>query len=346
MTSTTPIPPPKEETRIDVESKPEAPAIPSTSSKTRENAKRPRWPWIGAFVPAIIVIVLVVALPLALTDEESDSPAKISGENVTTNNITKKPPEQWDCSTGLTNVTSVCQAAVSGIANLHRDLYIPDNLMPEEGGLAVRQDSDFNVSTYFEVLQHVRVADGNVLDYVYHFDGMGGFPSLHVRPEDDGPFKTSEEYAAHCRQDACSGYFLNDIINEDTPRGYMEVVVLDVMAEQFYLWWHAAFNDLQIVCDQSTLDEDIVSLVENEMSDWGEDVGPGAEFLELVSNSTIDLTPTVECVMTSDNREAALVRAVTFTKWGGLYRSSWTITSNSSHRQDDNLIPFEVAWVF
>jgi hypothetical protein len=41
--------------------------------------------------------------------------------------------------------------------------------------------SYFNVSSYFDVLPHLFLAEGVVLDYMYHFDDMGGYPMLYVR---------------------------------------------------------------------------------------------------------------------------------------------------------------------
>jgi len=230
---------------------------------------------------------------------------------------------------------------------------MPDHLLPpvdfDQDFDPVVQDGDFDVATYLEVLQHVGVEEGHVLDYVYHFDWMGGFPVLYVRSADEEPFQTADELYA-CQDTCPAENFIVDLINEDVTGGYMELAVLDVMAGQFYLWWHAGFNDNQLVYDQSSLEE-IVSVVESEMSGWGDDVGTGAEFLELLSNSTIDLTPTVECVMTDDNQEAVLVRALTFTKWGGLFRSLWTIEVAGSgkkvvDRQDENLIPYDCGWLF
>ena len=36
---------------------------------------------------------------------------------------------------------------------------------------------------------------------------------------------------------------------EDVEQGYFEYVVMDIMANQFYLFWHANYNDTEIVCN-------------------------------------------------------------------------------------------------
>jgi len=120
-----------------------------------------------------------------------------------------------------------------------------------------------------------------------------------VRSEDEAPLQTAEDYYAY--EATCpASDFLDDLITDDSTSGYMELVVLD--DGQFCSWWCALMWDDQLVYDQSAL-ESVVSEVEDNIYPDGADTGP--EFLELVSNTPVDLTPTVDFVV-SDNRGACI----------------------------------------
>jgi hypothetical protein len=51
-------------------------------------------------------------------------------------------------------------------------------------------------------------------------------------------------------------------------QGYFEYVVMDIMSNQFYLSWHANYNDLEIVCNRGDVN-DIVKDVSSGDSDNG-----------------------------------------------------------------------------
>jgi hypothetical protein len=107
------------------------------------------------------------------------------------------------------------------------------------------------------------------------------------------------------------------------------------MGEQFYLAWHAEYNDREVVSSPYRLKEIIERLNE--------------EYIPLTKEQQedvlqLDVTPRVKFV-----GDKALVRVVVFTKWGGFYERIYTIDRNFPHKmvdEDVQLIPYMCGVVF
>ncbi len=61
---------------------------------------------------------------------------------------------------------------------------------------ARKNGSEFDVSQFFTVLEHLSMESGYTLDYVYRFDGMGGSPVLYARPLNQVPYGSSADLEA------------------------------------------------------------------------------------------------------------------------------------------------------
>jgi hypothetical protein len=208
------------------------------------------------------------------------------------------------------DLEAICQSAVEGMDALTGDLEWPEHLMEEN---AVKAEDDFDAAEYFTVLDHLSVEEGYFLDYVYLYDFMGGYPVLYTLPEDEEPFATFADYAEAVD---VAGYdfpnYLDRVVIDGTPEGYLQMVVLDVMGSQFYLHWHANYNDLQVVCNDEMLEALLASY--NEF---------GYPIPEDVQDQVRDLdtAPVVEL-----DEDVARVQVVLFTKWGGFYRVTYTMS--------------------
>src|SRR5688572_30711718 len=108
----------------------------------------------------------------------------------------------------------------------------------------IKGGDEFDVNQYFDVLTHISMQDGYALDYVYQNDSLGGSPLLYARPVDQAPYASTADIPPGTELPDFQEYV--DV--EDTAQGYFDHVVLDIMANQFYLFWHANYNDRQIVC--------------------------------------------------------------------------------------------------
>jgi hypothetical protein len=223
------------------------------------------------------------------------------------------------------DLEAICQSAVDGMNALTDDLEWPDHLLEEN---AVKTKDDFDVAEYFTVLDHLSMDEGYFLDYVYLYDFMGGYPVLYTLPEDEEPFATFADYSEAV--DA-TGYdfpnYLDRIVIDGTPDGYLQMAVLDVMGSQFYLHWHANYNDWQVICNSEML---AALLTSN--NEFGYPISEDVQ----AQVRDLDVAPTVEL-----DEDVARVQVVLFTKWGGFYRVTYTM----SHDYPREVYAVESEWL-
>jgi hypothetical protein len=219
---------------------------------------------------------------------------------------------------------------VSAVAGLQAG-DIPEQLF----NTGIKQGGEFDANQYFSVLTHISMQEGYALDYVYENDGMGGYPLLYVRPVDEEPYASITDIPEN-RELPDYHEYLNV---EDAEQGYFEYVVMDIMARQFYLFWHANYNDTEIVCTRGEVN-DIVAQVSSG------DFGYAMDLPQQTKARTMRIIePTVN--LTGD---VARVQFVTFTKWGGFYRETYTISRGFPHTiidiNQENVVPYDCGVAF
>ena len=226
-------------------------------------------------------------------------------------------------------VITDCAAIVSGMAEL-QSVEAPQSLM-ETG---VKQGSEFDANDYFKVLSHVSMQDGYALDYVYQVDGLGSFPMLYARPIGQPPYALITDVPEGMEL----GNFRDRLNIQDVERGYFEYAVMDVMANQFYLVWHANYNDAEIVCNREAAD----ALVE------GINAGDFGMHFDLKQQAQVRAMTNIEPAVTL-TPDRAIVEMVVFTKWGGFFRRTYTIDRSFPHAVDmkeENLVDYQCGIMF
>ena len=227
-------------------------------------------------------------------------------------------------------VISNCAEIVSAVAGVQPG-EVPDHLM-ETG---TKRGDEFDANQYFELLPHLSLHAGTLLDYVYQNDDLGGYPLLYARPADQPPYAS----AADIPDNTQLRDFREFVEVVDVEQGYFEYAALDIMADQFYLFWHANYNDYEIVCNRSEV-EDIITRVN--AGDFGAE-------MNLVQQARARAMKNVEPVV-SLSEDTATVQLITFTKWGGFYRETYTIDRSFPHAIRDvrqqNLVPYDCGVVF
>jgi hypothetical protein len=126
--------------------------------------------------------------------------------------------------------------------------------------MPVKTGEEFDVNEYWDVLTHLSVQQGYVLDYVYSMDGhlMAGRPIVYARPKTDPPYRTSAEWSQGAGDTAHSNWadeYLNWVRTDGTPEGFVELIVLQIMGDQFYLYQHTAYHDARVICNNAQLVE-------------------------------------------------------------------------------------------
>lgn len=234
----------------------------------------------------------------------------------------------FPASTGT--VISSCAGLVAAVANLQAG-DAPEQLF----NTGIKDGSEFDVNQYFSVLTHISMQEGYALDYVYQNDGMGGYPLLYARPVNEPPYTSITDIPENTELPDYQDYLVID----DTEQGYFEFVIMDIMARQFYLFWHANYNDTEIVCNRGEVN-DIVDRVSSGDFGYAMDLAQQAK-----ARTLKNIEPIVN--LTGD---VATVQFITFTKWGGFYRETYTIDRAFPHTikdvKQENVVPYDCGVMF
>jgi hypothetical protein len=203
-----------------------------------------------------------------------------------------------------------CRETVEAIAALHG---VDSPSLDFLRGLKDGTEQGFDANEYLDVLSHLSLPEGYTLGYLYYLDeGFGGMPRLHARPSQ---YDTLAEYIEAEQPDLPKNHLYADFIRTDgAVRGFFEFVVLRIMGEQFYLYWHAADNDDQILCDRAAL----FSLVNEH---------PRLPAGVKIRARTLVVAPVVKV-----GEDTAVVRVVTFSEFGGFIQRTYTISREYPHK--------------
>jgi len=209
-------------------------------------------------------------------------------------------------------VISDCAAKVRAVIEI-QPTKIPQALL-ETG---IKQGDEFNANDYFKVLTHISMQEGYSLDYVYQ-----------------PPYASMEDVPENTEL----GNYRDRLEIEDMEQGYFEYAVMDMLARQFYLNWHANYNDAEIVCDREAADAIIEGINSGDFG-YKLDAKQKAQ-----ARAMTNIEPAV--TLTGDS---AIVEVVTFTKWGGFFRQTYTISRSFPHTfevKEENLVEYDCGIMF
>jgi hypothetical protein len=198
----------------------------------------------------------------------------------------------------------------------------------------VKQGDEFDANDYFDVLPNLSMQDGYVLDYTYLADSLGAFPLLTARSTELPPYKTRADVP-----DAELENYWKYVEIKDVEQGYFEFTAFIILADQFYLSWHANYNDAEIVCNRAGVDA-----ISNETNsgDFGMEFD-NEQMSQIQALNNIE--PLVKLTDTT-----AIVEIITFSKWGGLYRTTYVIDRSFPHiiidAQQENIVPYNCGIMF
>lgn len=195
----------------------------------------------------------------------------------------------------------------------------------------------FDVGSFFTVLTNLNEKAGYELDYV-HVGSSDGFPILYPQKNGAIPYKTGREYIDSLPPGKWrpNGDYLQDwspaIEMKSTPEAFLELSALHLVGNQFYLYWHANYNDRIIIASQEKLEE----ILNQEHRLLGLlPVGCRMKACEL------DVRPVVEFM---EEEPVVWVDLLTFTKWGGFIQEKLAFSTVYPHkllmRESETLIEY------
>jgi hypothetical protein len=199
-----------------------------------------------------------------------------------------------------------------------------------------RENLQFDVNSYFKVLDHLEVEDGYILDYV-----QGGrwwqpiecrhLPIIYAVEGDELPLRTSADYCSDILglewwEDCNLSHFveskddyLRHIVIEDTHEGYFQFVTLATIGDLFPPTWRSiittedeALKTFTEIASWTPQDEQRLD------SFWG--------WRMKQSLKQIDYTPRVEL-----SEDFATVRITVYHTWGGVVEIITKISRNFPH---------------
>jgi hypothetical protein len=216
-----------------------------------------------------------------------------------------------------------CPGIIRAVTGIQPD-DIPEHLW-EKG---IKNGDEFWVDDYFKVLPHISMRSGYELEYVYFVASGGSQPFLYALPKNKQPYASIDDVPDINEL----GDYRQYLEIEDVEQGYFEYVVMSVMASQFYLGWHAGYNDIEIVCNQEAAQ---AIVFEVNLENFG--IKMDLEQQDQVRAMT-NIEPNVQLM-----DDSAIVEVVVFTKWGGFYRRTYTISRSFPHTMDveqENLVEY------
>ena len=185
----------------------------------------------------------------------------------------------------------------------------------------VKNGNEFNVSDYFNVLDRLSIQPGYILDYVYWYDELGAHPVLYARLAEEPPFENYSTYIT--TRDESPHTYLEHIQVDGSAEGFFQLIVLRLMGEQFYLWWHATMNDTTIITSQTSLDAHRQAVEANCTE-------PFDPILDGASQLTLEPQVTLE-------GDSVVVSIHVFSGYSGLLRKTFSISREFPHTIVDEL---------
>jgi hypothetical protein len=196
---------------------------------------------------------------------------------------------------------------------------VPQHLRQDD---AQKNGSEFNVNLFFAALEHLSMQSGYTLDYVYRFDGMGGSPVLYARPTNQVPYNRYADLEAVWQTKSPTtstdpyDRYLEFVKLDGTPEAFFQLVVLRTMGRQFYQYWHAGYNDVQILVNLQSLDQIQPMFPEEKLT---------AGLMEKAH--ALPIGPQIQF-----QGDRVTLQVMIFTHWGGFIQETYTIAGTFPHR--------------
>lgn len=209
-------------------------------------------------------------------------------------------------------------AGIAKLAQAAQEMHgkpMPKALVTRGGTL---DKGGYDPNQFLALFPKLSIASGQVLDFVYDYQEGGGHPVLYARPAGQEPFSSLAEFKKQYPRRYFIGdkirfdpAYLGSIIADGTPDSFLQLALMVLTGEQFYIHWHAAYYLFLPIMDQATFDR-IIGVYPRDEQKKGRE---------------IDFKPRVIVEQTRVRVEYHV-----FNHWVGLKRISWTVSREFPHR--------------
>ncbi|MEM3473643.1 MAG: hypothetical protein QW735_03545 [archaeon] len=218
-----------------------------------------------------------------------------------------------------------CQKQVNRIRRLQNKANVSsfyDNLDESTTDAYKNLRSSFDVNEYFKILRHLSVEKGWKIDYYYLYTFYSGRPvifaydeNINIRVEELSNF----QFGKIPEDIKIDEHYLDHISLDGTKESFFEYVILAITGEQFALWWHSNYEDLEVLCTHEAV-EKILNKTRRDYKNLD----------EKTITLALRINPTPSVIIKD---EYAIVKIVVFTKWGGFYKLEFHISKQLPHKE-------------
>jgi hypothetical protein len=208
-------------------------------------------------------------------------------------------------------------------------------------------DSALDPNDYLNVLTNLSLQKGYILDYVYWGSGGNGRPFLYARTNDAPRLESHEllEFLIVDNPIEQNAYLpCLDVLHCDgTENGFFQLALFEHLADQFYLAWHAAYNDIPLITSYA----DMHQFLANPKNFMREKNGKPTVLPEPTVLKALELDPTPIVKIDS---ETVSVKVLAFSNWRGFFQKTLTFEKQPPNlilsETEEILIPYRCPIMF
>ncbi|NVO20023.1 MAG: hypothetical protein HXX13_10000 [Bacteroidetes bacterium] len=186
-----------------------------------------------------------------------------------------------------------------------------------------RNFDEFDIRTpfreYFKTFDCLEVEDGWQIDCYYAHSNTGGKPVIYVRkPDEDidellSRIDNKRYMYDHRIFEYCQSVNTIDHLKvTDIEKGLFQLLMLDMIGEDFAIYWHAGYGRKTMICSKRELYEISEKILDKERKS---EIEKANDF------------PTIE-----ESKDCITYRILTFNSWRGLAEESYSIKKAFPHK--------------
>ena len=119
---------------------------------------------------------------------------------------------------------------------------------------SIQTKLQFDIQKYIKSFDKLSVENGWILDYYYFYNGDAGKPVFFVRrllDNRDSLLKTFEHNDIYKYCD--SNKVIDHLKVNDKDNGYYQLLIFDIIGEDFAKFWHSNYGNIDIICSKRAL---------------------------------------------------------------------------------------------
>ena len=198
----------------------------------------------------------------------------------------------------------------------------------------IRSDGvGFDINKFLDVFNKIKLKKDIVLDYAFDFTESGAIPLPYTRKK-NSPKITPFRYIKLYGYGFDAKPYLKDIIVQNDPESFFQLVIFSNIVHNFYRKWHAYWYDYKFIFNFDNVEEIFLSI---------QDFKGNSEFEDKYREKLMKIS-LQSFVEINDNGAECI--CIMFSKFIGFYHFYSTITypNLSIKNKKETIIPFDIGY--